>query len=97
QVVGDLELSAADAEAEIAEVSLEVQELDGDALKDLALEAEELIAEQDDEVVAELVDATAEAEGEAELSDEAEAEIDGEAADDEGDRDTGEDDSSHRG
>ena len=97
QVVGDLELSAADAEAEIAEVSLEVQERDGDALKDLALEAEELIAEQDDEVVAELVDATAEAEGEAELSDEAEAEIDGEAADDEGDRDTGEDDSSHRG
>ena len=97
QVVGDLELSAADAEAEIAEVSLEVQELDGDALKDLALEAEELIAEQDDEVVAELVDATAEAEGEAELSDEAEAEIDGEAADDEGDRDTGEDDSYHRG
>ncbi|MFN5568621.1 MAG: SMC-Scp complex subunit ScpB [Bradyrhizobium sp.] len=101
QVVGDLELSAADAEAEIAEVSLEVQELDGDALEDPALEAEELIAEQDDEVVAELVDATAEAEaeaeGEAELSDEAEAEIDGEAADDEGDRDTGEDDSSHRG
>ena len=76
QVVGDLELSAADAEAEIAEVSLEVQELDGDALEDPALEAEELIAEQDDEVVAELVDATAEAEGEAELSDEAEAEID---------------------
>ena len=97
QVVGDLELSAADAEAEIAEVSLEVQELDGDALEDPALEAEELIAEQDDEVVAELVDATAEAEGEAELSDEAEAEIDGEAADDEDDRDTSEDDSSHRG
>ncbi|MFN5013203.1 SMC-Scp complex subunit ScpB [Bradyrhizobium sp.] len=101
QVVGDLELSAADAEAEIAEVSLEVQELDGDALEDPALEAEELIAELDDSFVAEVVvapaAAAAEAEGEAELSDEAEAEIDGEAADDEGDRDTGEDDSSHRG
>ncbi|MGY4308553.1 segregation and condensation protein B [Bradyrhizobium sp. USDA 4369] len=97
QVVGELELSASDAEAEIAEVSLEVQELDGDALEDAALEAEELIAEQADEVVAELVDPTAEAEDEVELSDEAETEIDVEAADDEGDRDTGEDDSSLRG
>ncbi|MGC2774223.1 MAG: SMC-Scp complex subunit ScpB [Bradyrhizobium sp.] len=76
-VVGDLEVSSADAEAEIAEVSVTV---------------EEFVAEQDDEAVAELVDLSAEAE--APVEEEAETEVDG--TDDEGDRDTDEDGSSHQ-
>jgi segregation and condensation protein B len=55
--VGDLEVSNADAEAEIAEASLTV---------------EEVVSEQDDEAVAELTDVSAEAEAHVEEEAEAE-------------------------
>ncbi|UFZ05913.1 SMC-Scp complex subunit ScpB [Bradyrhizobium ontarionense] len=60
--VGDVEVSSVDAEAEIAEVSVTV---------------EEFVADQDDEAVAELVDLSAEAEAPVEEEAEAEVEVDG--------------------
>ncbi|BAM89586.1 conserved hypothetical protein [Bradyrhizobium oligotrophicum S58] len=60
-VVGDLDVSNADAEAEITEVSLTV---------------EEFVAEQDEETVAELADVAAEAEAHVEEEAEAKVEVD---------------------
>lgn len=60
-VVGDPEVSNADAETETAEVSLTV---------------EEFVAEQDDETVAELTDVAAEAEAQVEEEAEAEVDVD---------------------
>jgi len=78
-VVEDLEVSSVDAEAEIAEGNLA---------------DEDLVAEQDGEAAAELVDLSAEAE--AQVEEAAEAELDVDAAEDEGDRDTDEDSSPHQ-
>ncbi|MGJ4953254.1 SMC-Scp complex subunit ScpB [Bradyrhizobium sp. HKCCYLS20291] len=89
--VGDLELSPSGADAEIAEAGLEAAELDVEELETEELEVEELAVEQEDEAVAELVDASAEDATEAEVDEEAEVEPEA------GDRDTDEDEASHRG
>jgi segregation and condensation protein B len=91
--VGDLEVSTSDAEEEVVETTIAIQEL---LIEEL--EVEELLADQNDEPVAEMVDLSAETEDgtEAPGEDATEAESDVDAADDEGDRDTDEDGSSHR-
>ncbi|NPU12972.1 SMC-Scp complex subunit ScpB [Bradyrhizobium sp. 83002] len=91
--VGDLEISTSDAEGEVVETSNEIQE----SLVE-ELDAEELVGEQDDAPVAELVDLSADTVDETEARGEeaTDAERDIDAADDEDDRDTDEDGSSHR-
>ncbi|CCD95395.1 conserved hypothetical protein [Bradyrhizobium sp. ORS 375] len=85
--VGDLKISTSESEPGLTVEELEVEELE---LEELEAEAPE--AEQDDEAVAELVDASAEDDAEADVDEDAAAELEA----DEGDRDTDADESEHR-
>ncbi|WP_257164971.1 SMC-Scp complex subunit ScpB [Bradyrhizobium sp. SRS-191] len=91
--VGDLEISTVEVDAETSETGLEVEELDDEELDVEEGEVEDVAAEQEQEAVAELADASAEEnDTESDIDDDAE----GDAEAGEGDRDTDEDGSPDR-